>query len=758
MRQKKGMARKLFSILFAVVMMLTMVSTAQAANNWITVVSGIPNIGANTANAAGRYNGNWQYWSQGASRYSCMRASGCRVVAYSKMLAEIGCAPSDPDALFSWMGSKGYVNTSSCLELTGYGVTPQKYAAERGKTLTLIADPQISGSNANNANTIMNYINQGYYVCVLCSAHMAYIGRQASLNAGTPIILDSWSSYTSNPYTAIKYNTYTHNTFTRILVFRLNNSPIPIPNVSVTTTEAKNVTEKNAVVHGVVSKDSNIRSGMTVGIYFGESTGSMVKIKSETPSSGAYAMNNGTSFTMWYDLNAECNKTLRHATTYYWQCYATYGGKEYKGAIKSFTTPGSHSWGSGTITTQPTCTSTGVRTYTCSCGQKKTETVAKTAHTENSGIITKAATCTAAGVRTYSCSRCGTQLRTVSIPATGHTEDSGTITTSATCTRTGVRTYKCTKCGVQTRTASIPKTSHNWSRTLTVDQEATCHDSGSQSIHCLACGTVKDGSREVIPATGNHAWDAGKITKAATTTATGVKTFTCTVCGDTKTETIAKLPASAAQKDELGNTIVSSQEQEKTIVNQPNDNDPKGSTYSLLQARAKKVTKNSIKVTWKRVKGATAYVVYGNKCGTNNRFKKITTVKGTSYTQKKLKKGTYYKYLIVATGNGKALATSKTIHAATAGGKVGNSKAVKVNKTSVTLKPRKTFKIKASAVAQSKKLRVSKHRALAFETSNPKVATVNKKGVIKAVGVGKCKIYVYAQNGVSKAISVTVKK
>jgi uncharacterized protein YjdB len=52
---------------------------------------------------------------------------------------------------------------------------------------------------------------------------------------------------------------------------------------------------------------------------------------------------------------------------------------------------------------------------------------------------------------------------------------------------------------------------------------------------------------------------------------------------------------------------------------------------------------------------------------------------------------------------------------------------------------------------------MKKHRAIAFETSNPKVATVDKKGKIKAVGKGKCKIYAYAQNGVCKAISVTVK-
>ena len=211
-------------------------------------------------------------------------------------------------------------------------------------------------------------------------------------------------------------------------------------------------------------------------------------------------------------------------------------------------------------------------------------------------------------------------------------------------------------------------------------------------------------------------------------------------------------------KDIYGNKIISLSQKEKQITSQKTDNDVAGSTYSLLQLRASKVTAKSVQLKWKKVKGASKYVIYGNKCGRKNRCVKIKEVKGTSYTQKKLKKGTYYKYIVVAEGNGMALATSKTVHAATKGGKIGNSKAVKVNKRSVTLKPKKTFKIKASAVAQSKKLKVKKHRGLAFESSNPKVATVTNKGVIKGVSAGKCKIYVYAQNGVSKAISVTVKK
>lgn len=218
-------------------------------------------------------------------------------------------------------------------------------------------------------------------------------------------------------------------------------------------------------------------------------------------------------------------------------------------------------------------------------------------------------------------------------------------------------------------------------------------------------------------------------------------------------------PAASGEtlKDIYGNVIVTAAQKEKQILSLKNDKDSAGSTFNLLQAKQKKVTKNSIKLAWKKVKGATSYIIYGNKCGNKNHYKKLTTVTGTSYTQKKLKKGTYYKYLIVAVGDGKALATSKTLHVATSGGKAGNAKSVKVNKTKVTIKKNKTFTIKATSKAQSAKLKIKNHRKVAFETSNPKVATVNSKGKIKGVGKGSCKIYAYAQNGAYKVISVKVR-
>lgn len=88
------------------------------------------------------------------------------------------------------------------------------------------------------------------------------------------------------------------------------------------------------------------------------------------------------------------------------------------------------------------------------------------------------------------------------------------------------------------------------------------------------------------------------------------------------------------------------------------------------------------------------------------------------------------------------------------GGIYSTAKSVKVKKTKVSLKKGKSFKVKATEVRKGKKSK--RFRKMAYESSNPKVASVSKKGVIKAKGKGNCEIYVYAQNGVYKAVKVKV--
>ncbi len=198
---------------------------------------------------------------------------------------------------------------------------------------------------------------------------------------------------------------------------------------------------------------------------------------------------------------------------------------------------------------------------------------------------------------------------------------------------------------------------------------------------------------------------------------------------------------------------------EDFITSLKSDADPKGSTFGILSAKHKKSANNSITISWNKVKGAKTYVIYGNRCGKNKPYKYLTTVTKTSYTQKKLNKGTYYKYLVTAFNkSGKSISTAKTLHIATKGGKVGNFKKLTTaaKKDKVSLKKGKTFNLKPKAVPESKKLKVSVHRKIQYESSNKKIATVSG-GKIKAQKKGTCYIYVYAQSGAFKKIKVTVK-
>lgn len=166
-------------------------------------------------------------------------------------------------------------------------------------------------------------------------------------------------------------------------------------------------------------------------------------------------------------------------------------------ATKVIPATGAHTWDNGTVTTEPTETTPGVRTFTCAvCSQTKTEVIPATgAHTF---VFTKtvAPSCTEAGYDLYTCRDCGaTEQRNVK-PALGHKWDNGTVTAEPSEKDPGTMTYTCTVCG-QTKT-------------------------------------------EVIPATGphTHVWGEGTVTVAPTETTPGVRTYTCTVCGKTRTEII----------------------------------------------------------------------------------------------------------------------------------------------------------------------------------------------------------------------------
>ena len=105
-------------------------------------------------------------------------------------------------------------------------------------------------------------------------------------------------------------------------------------------------------------------------------------------------------------------------------------------------------------------------------------------------------------------------------------------------------------------------------------------------------------------------------------------------------------------------------------------------------------------------------------------------------------------------GKKEIITISKTVHATTLSKKYGIAEKIKVNATTVNLNTNGTFALKAKEVNASKKIQI--HRAICFESSDPDVATVSKKGVITAIAPGECTIYIFAQNGKYVTCKVTV--
>ena len=192
----------------------------------------------------------------------------------------------------------------------------------------------------------------------------------------------------------------------------------------------------------------------------------------------------------------------------------------------------SHTYGSAVITKQPTCTSEGTKTKTCTkCGATVTETIAKLSHSYTTTVV--APTCTTDGYTLHKCSVCGTSYKDNTTKATGHSYGNSVVTKQPTCTAEGTAIKTCTKCNA-TVTETIPKTSHKYADTVVAP---TCTTNGYTLHKCSVCGTsYKDSTTK---ATG-HSYENSVVTKQPTCTSEGTKTKTCTKCNATVTETIPK--------------------------------------------------------------------------------------------------------------------------------------------------------------------------------------------------------------------------
>ena len=230
-----------------------------------------------------------------------------------------------------------------------------------------------------------------------------------------------------------------------------------------------------------------------------------------------------------------------------------------------------HTWNDGEVTAAPGCESTGVKSFTCSvCGEIKTEEVAALGHVEEV-VSGKAPTCTESGLTDgKKCSVCDETLVTQEvIPATGdhnysilkndetnHWYECGcgvkgelvgheyewTTVSFASCLEAEVELGLCS-CGYETTRTGDAALGHKASASVKENEVAsTCTVAGNYDavVYCSVCSAEL--SRETVTLDlADHTWNDGEITTAPSCESTGVKTFTCSVCGETKNETLAAL-------------------------------------------------------------------------------------------------------------------------------------------------------------------------------------------------------------------------
>ena len=347
----------------------------------------------------------------------------------------------------------------------------------------------------------------------------------------------------------------------------------------------------------------------------------------------------------------------------------------------------SHTYGSAVITKQPTCTSEGTKTKTCTqCGATVTETIAKLSHSYTTTVV--APTCTTNGYTLHKCSVCGTSYKDSTTKATGHSYGNSVVTKQPTCTSEGTAIKTCTKCNA-TVTEKLPAKGH----TAVTDKgyPATCTTAGkTDGSHCSVCNTVIK-VQTVINATG-HKSSGWIVDKAASIGVKGSKHKECTVCK--KVLETAEIPALSRISISKASVTLST------------------STYAYDgKAKTPSVT---VKVGGKTLKKDTDYTVsYSNntKIGTakvtitgkgnytgsisktysiKNNFKKATIsgISNKSYTGKNITQSITVKY------NGKTLKNGTDYTVSYSNNKKVGTATVKITgKGSYTGTITKTFKI-----------------------------------------------------------------
>ncbi len=237
------------------------------------------------------------------------------------------------------------------------------------------------------------------------------------------------------------------------------------------------------------------------------------------------------------------------------------------------------------ITTQPTCTTAGVKTYSCSCGDSYTETILAVGHKYTK--TTQNPTCTAKGAVTYTCSVCNHSYKE-EIAAAGHKYTK--TTKNPTCTAKGSITYTCTVCN-HSYQETIPATGHKYRKTTA---KATCTAKGAIICTCTVCKHRY--TEKVLPAAG-HKYVTTKA--AATMKKNGMVTTTCKVCRR-KSQTIVYAPKTVALFKTESVYNGKQQKPKVTVKDSKGKNLRKGRDYTVTyQKDMKKAGQHTVTVKFK---------------------------------------------------------------------------------------------------------------------------------------------------------------
>ena len=389
-----------------------------------------------------------------------------------------------------------------------------------------------------------------------------------------------------------------------------------------------------------------------------------------------------------------------------------------------------HSWDDGKVTEKATCKKEGIKTYTCkNCGETKTESIPKTEHQWNDGEVTKEATCAEEGVKTYICSICKDTKAEV-IPKKEHSFDEGKIQKEATCTEDGLKIYTCKACG-ETKEEVLKATGHQHTE-LRNEKKATCAEEGyTGDTYCTDCGElIKKGS---ATEKADHNWEVTSEEKA-TCEKDGSKTFACTECGETKTETTPKTGHKFSNwKTVKAQSIYSGAVQKRTC------NSCGKKETKIVGDKLKPVLKvNAQKLQLKRGQKTQKFTLIDIAKGDSVKSwvssnKKIVTVSGKPNGTCIIKAGK-------KTGSAKITITMRSNLKKTIGVKV-QKKAVAC--TSIKNVPKK-LNLKRKKSYQMKPVinPITCTYKAKCKTSNKKIVKVTSRGKITAVKKGKAKITV----------------